>query len=88
MHQKNANPASKIGIFLLTRMINLYQLVVSPWLLPRCRFLPTCSCYMQEALKHHGFLRGIYLGGRRLLRCHPFHSGGFDPVPQPEVSEK
>ena len=58
-----------------------YQWVVSPLLGPRCRFLPTCSCYAREAILRHGIVRG---GGRalwRLLRCHPFHPGGYDPVP-------
>jgi putative membrane protein insertion efficiency factor len=88
MHQKNAKPASKICVLLFVGAIRLYQLVVSPWLSPRCRFIPTCSCYAQEALETHGVWRGIYLGVRRLLRCHPFHAGGFDPVPQLEVFKK
>lgn len=58
-----------------------YQLIVSPWLAPRCRFHPTCSTYSIEAFKEHGFLRGMWLTLRRLGRCHPFHRGGHDPVP-------
>ncbi|HVP28968.1 MAG TPA: membrane protein insertion efficiency factor YidD [Myxococcota bacterium] len=58
-----------------------YRLAISPLLGPRCRFHPSCSCYLEEALRRHGALRGTYLGLRRLLRCHPFHPGGFDPVP-------
>jgi hypothetical protein len=88
VHPKNANPAAKICLTFLTGFIRLYQLVVSPWLTPRCRFVPTCSSYAREALEEYGPWRGIYLGVRRLLRCHPFHSGGYDPVPQPEVSKK
>ena len=88
MHQKSVNPASRISVILLKAIIRSYQLVLSPWLAPRCRFLPTCSCYLRDALDQHGLFYGIYLGGRRLLRCHPLHPGGFDPVPQPEAFEK
>lgn len=62
-------------------LIRFYQRFVSPLLPPACRFWPTCSQYAAEALKRHGFLYGSYLAGRRLLRCHPFHPGGYDPVP-------
>ena len=58
-----------------------YMVLVSPLLLPRCRFLPTCSQYAVEALQRHGFFRGGYLALRRLLRCHPFGGSGCDPVP-------
>ena len=61
--------------------IRVYQLAVSPWLGPRCRFHPSCSCYATEALAQHGFLRGVWLTLRRLSKCHPWHAGGFDPVP-------
>lgn len=62
-------------------LIRLYQLTLSPLLGTRCRFEPSCSVYTREAITKYGFLRGVYLGGRRLLRCHPFHAGGIDPVP-------
>ena len=62
-------------------LIKLYRLTLSPLLGTHCRFSPTCSIYAQEAISKYGFLRGVYLGGRRLLRCHPFHAGGIDPVP-------
>ena len=62
-------------------LIRAYQLLVSPLLGPRCRFHPSCSHYALEALREHGTLRGGYLSMRRLLRCHPWHPGGYDPVP-------
>lgn len=66
----------------LQGLIRLYQLVVSPHLGPRCRFHPTCSHYAHEALARHGALRGSLLALRRIGRCHPWHPGGFDPVPE------
>lgn len=62
-------------------LIRLYQITLSPLFGTRCRFHPTCSVYAQEAISKYGVLRGTYLGARRLLRCHPFHAGGIDPVP-------
>jgi hypothetical protein len=61
-------------------LIRVYQLLISPILPPSCRFTPTCSDYTMQAIEKYGPLRGIYLGARRLLRCHPFHPGGYDPV--------
>lgn len=66
---------------LLIGLIRCYQLLISPILGPRCRYYPSCSQYTIEALRVHGVARGSYLAGRRLLRCHPWHAGGFDPVP-------
>ena len=69
---------------LLTRgvlgLIRAYKLVLSPLFTGSCRFTPSCSDYMATAIRVHGLGRGIWLGTRRLLRCHPFHSGGYDPV--------
>jgi putative membrane protein insertion efficiency factor len=67
---------------LLMWIIRAYQLVVSPMLGPRCRFYPSCSCYAHTAIERHGVLRGTWLGLRRILRCHPFAEGGYDPVPE------
>jgi len=67
----------------LTAAIRAYRYVISPMLGPTCRFYPSCSCYAEEALHQHGALRGTYLTVRRLLRCHPWHEGGYDPVPPP-----
>jgi len=64
----------------LILLLGGYKRFVSPLLPSACRFHPTCSEYMREAIVKHGAARGVYLGTRRLLRCHPFHAGGFDPV--------
>lgn len=65
---------------ILVSVIRIYQLALSPLLPPSCRFTPTCSQYMMTAIEKYGPLHGIYLGIRRLLKCHPFHRGGYDPV--------
>lgn len=62
-------------------LIKGYQTAFSPVLGTHCRFHPTCSSYTYEAIEKHGLIRGTVLGIRRLLRCHPFHQGGIDPVP-------
>ena len=66
---------------LFISIIGLYKLVLSPFLGNHCRFYPTCSSYAQEAIATHGVIKGSYLAGRRLLKCHPWHEGGVDPVP-------
>jgi putative membrane protein insertion efficiency factor len=62
-------------------LVRGYQRFVSPALPPSCRFTPSCSQYTLEAVARYGLLKGSWLGFRRLLRCHPFHPGGYDPVP-------
>ena len=62
-------------------LVRGYKLLISPLLPSACRFHPTCSCYMYGAIESHGPVRGIYLGVRRLLKCHPWHPGGIDLVP-------
>lgn len=69
-------------------LVHLYQYLLSPLLGPRCRFHPSCSHYAIEALEKHGLLRGLWLSLRRLLRCHPWHLGGYDPVPEPSPKER
>jgi len=66
--------------WILIRALRLYQIVISPLLPAACRFYPSCSEYMRQAVARYGVLKGIWMGLRRLARCHPFHSGGFDPV--------
>ncbi|HJQ71021.1 MAG TPA: membrane protein insertion efficiency factor YidD [Blastocatellia bacterium] len=66
--------------FVLIYLLRAYKMLISPLLPPACRFTPTCSEYAMEAIAKHGALRGSYMGLRRLLRCHPFHPGGYDPV--------
>ena len=58
-----------------------YKRFLSPLLPPMCRFEPTCSVYTMQAVEKHGVVRGLWLGARRLARCHPFNPGGWDPVP-------
>lgn len=62
-------------------LIRLYRNYISPLKMPCCRFQPTCSQYALEAFEKYGFLKGVYLSIRRILKCHPFHKGGYDPVP-------
>jgi len=66
---------------LLVLLLRGYKRFLSPLLPPMCRFEPTCSIYMMQAIEKHGALRGVWLGIRRLSRCHVFNPGGWDPVP-------
>lgn len=65
----------------LIALVRAYRLLLSPWWGRQCRFTPTCSEFTLEALERHGALRGSWLAMRRVSRCHPWHAGGFDPVP-------
>jgi putative membrane protein insertion efficiency factor len=85
-HSEQRQPVCTNGLArllnrLLIGLIHGYRYVLSPWIGQHCRFYPSCSCYAIEALETHGPAKGSYLTLRRLLRCHPWHPGGADPVP-------
>lgn len=65
----------------LLALLRFYKREISPYLPPSCRFVPTCSEYAMQAVMKYGAVKGGYLAIRRILRCHPFHPGGYDPVP-------
>lgn len=73
---------------ILIALIRVYQLLISPVLGNHCRFYPSCSQYAREALERYGVLRGGWLAIRRLSRCHPWHPGGIDPVPEPSPKDR
>ncbi len=75
------NQLVKILAFPFILLIKFYQLVISPWLGPKCRFTPTCSHYGVEALKKYGIFKGMWLTVKRISRCHPWGGSGYDPVP-------
>ena len=79
--RNDLNVVSRFVAQVLVLPIRAYQLVISPLLGPRCRFYPSCSAYAVEALTTRGPVIGLWLAGRRLLRCHPWNPGGVDDVP-------
>jgi putative membrane protein insertion efficiency factor len=68
---------------LLLILLRIYKLAISPYLGRNCRFHPSCSDYASEAIRRHGPLKGFAMSRRRLCKCHPWHAGGYDPVPEP-----
>jgi putative membrane protein insertion efficiency factor len=66
---------------LLLALIRAYQYLLRPMLGAHCRFAPSCSDYARDAIAKHGAIKGLFLTFRRVLRCHPYHPGGYDPVP-------
>lgn len=66
---------------LVVLVIRFYQRFISPMTPPSCRYVPTCSQYAVEAVFKYGTVKGMWMAGKRILRCHPFHEGGYDPVP-------
>jgi len=71
----------KLVLWIALKLIRFYQLAISPYFRPCCRYVPTCSSYTYEALQKYGIFRGGFMSLKRLLRCHPFHTGGYDPLP-------
>ena len=84
------NRAGLLLSWFLTLLIRFYQIVISPWLGSSCRYQPTCSAYMIEAIETWGPFKGVWIGIKRVFRCHPWGGSGYDPVPGKEerVSEK
>jgi putative membrane protein insertion efficiency factor len=72
---------------IMISLIKLYQTILSPFVGQHCRFYPSCSSYALEALEKHGTLRGLWLSIKRVSRCHPWHEGGVDPVPEPQKKQ-
>ncbi len=70
---------------ILLSFIKLYQFALSPYLGRNCRFTPTCSCYSKECLEHFPVHKALWYSLVRILKCHPFHSGGYDPVPATDM---
>lgn len=75
------NKAGALAVLVLKELIGLYKALISPYLPPACRFIPTCSVYAVEALERHGLVKGLLLSAARVVRCNPLCSGGYDPVP-------
>ncbi|HTO86947.1 MAG TPA: membrane protein insertion efficiency factor YidD [Thermoanaerobaculia bacterium] len=75
------NPETTLPARVALGLLHFYKQAISPWLPRACRYEPTCSVYAREAIERHGLARGSRLALARLLRCHPFRPGGFDPVP-------
>jgi putative membrane protein insertion efficiency factor len=71
----------------LLLLVDAYRVALAPLLGGHCRFWPSCSIYAQEAIRAHGAARGTFLAARRLLKCQPFHRGGYDPVPAPVLAQ-
>lgn len=78
---------TKIVKYFLIGLIRAYQVIISPLIPPACRFTPTCSEYAKDAVTKHGPIKGSGLALKRLLKCHPFGSSGFDPVPEKKDKE-
>lgn len=74
--------------FLMLGVIKFYQKYISRLLGKNCRFYPTCSNYTYHAIEEHGTIIGLYLGIKRIVKCHPFHKGGYDPVPPKKQNSK
>lgn len=78
----------RVLVALMCGAIRLYQRLISPLFPPSCRFFPTCSAYAYEAISRFGPCKGSWIALRRIMRCHPFHEGGYDPVPKAGRSDE
>jgi uncharacterized protein len=79
--QKNQSSRTNLVIFVIIPLLRSYRYLASPWIGNQCRFYPSCSYYSEQAFDHFGVFKGLYLTVRRLLKCHPWHIGGEDPIP-------
>jgi uncharacterized protein len=75
-------PSPNLAARALLGVIQAYRRILSPLTPARCRFVPSCSLYTADAIREFGAARGTWLGVKRVLKCHPFHPGGFDPIPR------
>ena len=82
MREAKKKGRGAIGARIVVGMIKAYRAMVSSWTPPRCRFYPTCSQYMIQAVERFGAVRGVVMGIRRICRCHPWNDGGYDPLPE------
>lgn len=73
---------------LLLMLLRAYKLIISPYLGQRCRFYPSCSTYAELAIRRHGVIKGSALASKRLCKCHPWHAGGLDLVPETEIANR
>ena len=71
----------KLALLFVSKSIRFYQYAISPHYPPRCRYVPSCSEYAYEAVQKYGIFKGLFLALKRVIRCHPFHPGGYDPLP-------
>jgi putative membrane protein insertion efficiency factor len=78
----SASPVRSPLAWAMHAVVQAYRWTISPLLGPSCRYYPTCSAYALDAIDEHGAIRGAWLAAKRILRCHPWHEGGYDPVPR------
>ncbi len=81
---KRVSPAARVILL----FVSIYQSMISPWLGPSCRHIPSCSNYMAEAVREWGALKGGWMGVKRVARCHPWGTSGYDPVPRAEEKNR
>lgn len=86
--EKTQKALRKLATLPFIALIRFYQVALSPFLGSNCRFHPTCSQYALESIKTYGCIKGVWLSSRRILKCHPFHPGGIDPVPDINKNHK